>query len=246
MSLKGIEGKLPPGFRFYPRDDELVCYYLCNKVEKLPSLCTMVEVDLHNCEPWELPDAAELSPKEWYFFTIRDRKYATGFRMNRATSAGYWKATGKDRPVIEDATQSPVGMRKTLVFYRGRAPNGCKTDWVMHEFRLDNSEFPPKEDWVLCKVFHKNRGEHVKVSMDMGKGNGHMGCPCIPGYSYSSPNLEQDLLNLDGCHQVSCFSNLSCPLEETPNTQLNLAELHYNFMEFAQLEDPMLCNEIVP
>ncbi|KAL0437359.1 UNVERIFIED_CONTAM: NAC domain-containing protein 21/22 [Sesamum radiatum] len=164
MGLRDIGHTLPPGFRFYPSDEELVCHYLYNKITNHQLLihATLVDVDLHTCEPWQLPDVAKLNSNEWYFFSFRDRKYATGFRTNRATTSGYWKATGKDRAVLDPHTRAVVGMRKTLVFYKNRAPNGTKTGWIMHEFRLENPNLPPKEGWVLCRVFHKSRGEEIE------------------------------------------------------------------------------------
>ncbi|XP_052170914.1 NAC domain-containing protein 21/22-like [Diospyros lotus] len=166
MGLRDIGASLPPGFRFYPSDEELVCHYLFKKIANEDVLKgTLVEIDLHTCEPWQLPEVAKLNSSEWYFFSFRDRKYATGFRTNRATTSGYWKATGKDRTVHDPRTRAIVGMRKTLVFYRNRAPNGIKTGWIMHEFRLENPHMPPKEDWVLCRVFHKGKGENSSARL---------------------------------------------------------------------------------
>ena len=68
----------------------------------------------------------------------RDRRYASGSRANRSTKTGYWKATGKGHPTQEPSSGELSGLRKTLVYYGGRAPSGNKTGWVMHEFRLNS------------------------------------------------------------------------------------------------------------
>ncbi|RAL45776.1 hypothetical protein DM860_009640 [Cuscuta australis] len=152
---------LPPGFRFHPTDEELVAYYLKRKINgRKIDLEIIPEVDLYKCEPWDLPGKSLLPSKdmEWYFFSPRDRKYPNGSRTNRATKAGYWKATGKDRKV--NSQMRSVGMKKTLVYYRGRAPHGARTDWVMHEYRLDEREceIPTglQDAYALCRVFKKS------------------------------------------------------------------------------------------
>ncbi|KAL8502599.1 hypothetical protein ACS0TY_021660 [Phlomoides rotata] len=156
--------ELPPGFRFHPTDEEIIMHYLLNKVIDRRFVAKAIgEADLNKCEPWDLPKMAKIGEKEWFFFCQRDRKYPTGMRTNRATESGYWKATGKDKEIYK-SRNCLVGMKKTLVFYKGRAPKGEKTNWVMHEFRLEgnfsnyNFSRSAKEEFVVSRVFHKSTG----------------------------------------------------------------------------------------
>ncbi|KAM3405612.1 hypothetical protein ACQJBY_008236 [Aegilops geniculata] len=149
---------LRPGFRFHPTDQELVGFYLRRKVLGHDG-GFIPEVDLYKLEPHQLPGIS-FSPStgdpgakvEWYLFVPRGRKYPTGLRMERATLRGFWKSTGKDRPVMHNGIV--IGMKKTLVFHIGKAPSGMRTDWVMHEYRLHGHRI--QDTYALCRVFNKN------------------------------------------------------------------------------------------
>ncbi|XP_076932705.1 protein SOMBRERO-like [Bidens hawaiensis] len=164
MSAGDGQLSVPPGFRFHPTDEELLYYYLRKKVSyEAIDLDVIREIDLNKLEPWDLKDKCRIgsgSENEWYFFSHKDKKYPTGTRTNRATTAGFWKATGRDKTIHLHSNSKRIGLRKTLVFYTGRAPHGQKTDWIMHEYRLDDeySGTPSEVDedgWVVCRVFKK-------------------------------------------------------------------------------------------
>ncbi|KAG8385940.1 hypothetical protein BUALT_Bualt03G0097400 [Buddleja alternifolia] len=175
--MMGGNGQLsvPPGFRFHPTEEELLYYYLRKKVSYEPiDLDVIREVDLNKLEPWDLKEKCRIGSgpqNEWYFFSHKDKKYPTGTRTNRATAAGFWKATGRDK-AIHLSSSKRIGMRKTLVFYTGRAPHGHKTDWIMHEYRLDDDNAPhhmQEEGWVVCRVFKKKnhtRGFHPQLDQE--------------------------------------------------------------------------------
>ncbi|KAL3504611.1 hypothetical protein ACH5RR_034452 [Cinchona calisaya] len=156
------DGKIfPPGFRFHPTDEELVLYYLKRKMcRRRHRLDVIGETDVYKWDPEELPGLSKLKTgdRQWFFFSPRDRKYPNGARSNRATRHGYWKATGKDRVITCDSRH--VGLKKTLVFYRGRAPTGERTDWVMHEYTMDEEELKrcvsAKDYYALYKMYKKS------------------------------------------------------------------------------------------
>ncbi|CAI0441829.1 unnamed protein product [Linum tenue] len=186
LSVNG-QSQVPPGFRFHPTEEELLHYYLRKKVASdRIDLDVIREVDLNKLEPWDIQERCKIGStpqSDWYFFSHKDKKYPTGTRTNRATAAGFWKATGRDKIIY--SSYKRIGLRKTLVFYKGRAPHGQKSDWIMHEYRLDDAastdttttafiisspglnhvggnyiigggdQGGSEEGWVVCRVFRK-------------------------------------------------------------------------------------------
>eukprot|EP00897_Mesotaenium_endlicherianum_P007064 jgi/Mesen1/6386/ME000329S05547 len=234
---------LPPGFRFHPTDFELVEYYLKRKVANKPIKANViVELDLYKCEPWDLPEKSCLNDAEWYFYSPRDRKYPNGSRTNRATEAGYWKATGKDR-VIHNSLKKQMGMKKTLVFYRGRAPSGERTDWVMHEYRLEEvgTKAVSQDAFVLCRVFKKNgNGKEPSTGASMGvKGDIYAGLPDLePADDGFLPRCKTEPSS-DVTETVACIpAGLAVPKLElqSPSTS---QEVVSNDMELFEVDGPL-------
>ncbi|KAL8519185.1 hypothetical protein ACS0TY_010209 [Phlomoides rotata] len=228
---------VPPGFRFHPTDEELVDYYLRRKISSRSiDLDVIKDVDLYKIEPWDLQELCRIGTEdqnEWYFFSHKDKKYPTGTRTNRATAAGFWKATGRDKAIY--SKHDLIGMRKTLVFYKGRAPNGQKSDWIMHEYRLETDEngTPQAKGWVVCRVFKKRIAatqklsehdspvwyeDHVSFMPDMESPKQH---------SYN-PNLSYNNYPYNNINAASCKKEMSLPYGIP----------HDHFLQLPLLESP--------
>ncbi|KAI6669365.1 hypothetical protein NL676_004250 [Syzygium grande] len=203
---RGFPAVFPPGFRFHPTDEELIVYYLENKLTSRPLPASVIaEIDLYKYNPWELPKKAFFGEGEWYFFSPRNRKYPNGGRPNRAAGSGYWKATGIDRSILTSGGTKSIGVKKTLVFHAGRPPKGTKTEWSMDEYRLIDTTFqPPRskgsmrlDDWVLCRVRQKE-----KIPRNASDHHGNFSS-CMKAPSYPQKNDEALPVHTISCRDIA-------------------------------------------
>ncbi|VAI24500.1 unnamed protein product [Triticum turgidum subsp. durum] len=238
--MDSMESCVPPGFRFHPTDEELVGYYLRKKVasQKI-DLDVIRDIDLYRIEPWDLTEHCGIGyeeQNEWYFFSFKDRKYPTGTRTNRATMAGFWKATGRDKAVHERSRL--IGMRKTLVFYKGRAPNGQKTDWIMHEYRLETDEnAPPQEEgWVVCRAFKKRTAYPNRGMMERwGSNYSYNEVNAMSGAPFPDPNMASTYA---AAAQMGRGASFKEEAEQLDGAAALLRYTSSHLVELPQLESP--------
>ncbi|KAK2977473.1 hypothetical protein RJ640_016101 [Escallonia rubra] len=123
----------PSGYHFVPTDFELICYLLTKIVgHELPPNTIEHNADLYEHDPEELPAIRAYChgrKNEAYFFTHT--------KPSLTLKGGYWKACCEDAEIFDSTKRKIVGFKKTLVFYRGKAPEGEQTPWLLHEYRVD-------------------------------------------------------------------------------------------------------------
>ncbi|XP_050223627.1 NAC domain-containing protein 83-like [Mercurialis annua] len=157
---------LPPGCRFYPSDEQILCYYLRTKNrtntgdERSNGYDLIKELDLYDYEPFDLPGDACYAygykgrKRHWFCYTkIRVLKERGRIRKGKG---GYWRISGKVRDTVDPVGKAVIGTRSKFVFYLGDSvKNSTKTDWVLYEYALMHHA---KASYVLCRIFVKSRG----------------------------------------------------------------------------------------
>ncbi|XP_020705610.1 NAC domain-containing protein 14 isoform X2 [Dendrobium catenatum] len=117
-------------------------------------------------------------------------------------------------------------MKKTLVFHCGRAPNGLRTCWIMHEYRTTEPEFDCGEQggYMLYRLFKKQEGKGLKCNDDdmVNRGYSQTNSKSSPAdIEDCSATVEQSSTDLDSCGEQS----LNQIIKEQPAAKLRrLAE----------------------
>ncbi|KFK30695.1 hypothetical protein AALP_AA6G015500 [Arabis alpina] len=190
------------GFRFYPTEEELINHYLKNKNQGQFWLVddAINEINIRSYEPMFLPSLSKIQSNDlvWYFFSLIEHTSGNKKGTKRSTVSGFWKVTGVDREI--KVKNVVIGIKKTLVYHKGRHPNGVRTPWVTHEYHI--TYLPPDQrNYVICKVMYN--GEDMDI---LYGGNSNL---CVPQPSHSfvpdsntantmSMNVQEDLSPSNG------------------------------------------------
>ncbi|XP_021748502.1 NAC domain-containing protein 14-like [Chenopodium quinoa] len=166
--------KLPPGYHFNPKDDELINHYIWRRAlygvsSSCPRMPLVDSIFGENADhPSTVFDSFGQSDREEedtvrYFFTIpknvsSDKDYScVKNRIRTAGKHGTWKLQRSDPVVVKNTStgqEEVIGFRKLLKFMESTS-NGV--EWSMHEFtsKLLEEKINNVNNFVLCRITKK-------------------------------------------------------------------------------------------
>ncbi|KAJ7976157.1 putative NAC domain-containing protein [Quillaja saponaria] len=253
----------PPGFRFFPTEEELVSFYLHNKLEgKREDLNQVMDrvipvVDIYDYNPWDLPQiSGELcheDTKEWFFFIPRQESEARGRRPKRLTTTGYWKATGSPNHVYSSKNRI-IAIKRTMVFYIGRAPSGTKTDWKMNEYKAIRGEASSsssstsaipmlRQEFSLCRVYKNSkcfrafdrRPPQGEEAGSIGTQQSHQGVVGSTSTSQPNPPIVEKV-NIASSHESSNSGDQGHPYHDAGEGNNIDADLDEPILDWEQMD----------
>ncbi|KAL1220320.1 NAC domain-containing protein 62 [Cardamine amara subsp. amara] len=155
-------------YTFNPPEEELISYYLNNKITENDDLVgrQINEVNICHHEPADLPGLAKIESSHTWYFISPVEKFGRLNRTKRASRTGHWKITGNSRKV-KDVDGNPIGLKKFLVFQENKRSSTSSStttstnqqhnySWIIHEFH-SFFDHPNKDAFVLCKLTKKTR-----------------------------------------------------------------------------------------
>ncbi|CAN4078878.1 unnamed protein product [Withania somnifera] len=161
---------LPAGVKFDPSDGEILEHLEAKVLSHTHKIHPLIDdfiltVDCENgicyTHPQKLPGVSK-DGQVRHFFHRPSKAYTTGTRKRRKvhTEVGgetRWHKTGKTRPVYIGGVLK--GYKKILVLYTnyGRQRKPEKTNWVMHQYHLGESEEEKDGELVVSRVFYQTQ-----------------------------------------------------------------------------------------
>jgi hypothetical protein len=163
--MQNILSRLLPGYRFCPTEEQLICYYLYQKVRGgLPSEAATMIKDYNldgGEEPWEIFNKLaghKEGDNALYFFTTLGKKTLNCTkRMSRTvgTNGGTWHGGSVD--VVKsrrDNRDIVIGTRRRFLYQNHRRPDQHGR-WILMQYGSESIS----ENVVICKL---------KISSDHG------------------------------------------------------------------------------
>lgn len=168
------------GYRFYPTEQELLEFYLFNKITQNPLLyedgdIPVIDCDLYGSnEPsviWEMYGGNRLlKGQDLYFFTRLKKLSPKAKNFYRKIASGAWQGEDGSKPVEADGSDQILGFKRRFR-YENKTNHKDNGGWIMHEFTINSSLLGDQysyQDIVLCRI-KKNESGQKKERANLGK-----------------------------------------------------------------------------
>ncbi|TVU32248.1 hypothetical protein EJB05_23971, partial [Eragrostis curvula] len=154
---------LPPGYRFVPKEKELVEFYLLPRARGLPDPFPGVDITdddtAASTQPWKLFKRHNRKEDDEPYFFVRSGDTKAGARQDRLVDGGFkWKSQRRVPGVLEVGGEKIKWTKHILSLQHGDGDGGS-LGWVMHEYTITEPHYASVK---ICHISFTGHGQKRK------------------------------------------------------------------------------------